>query len=77
MPAKKAPAKPKAPAAKSKASTSAAGKRPLNAYMKAVEKARKSKAASFVYTSAAGVTKTYERAKASTGLMVYKAKGKK
>ena len=41
----------------------------MNAYMKALQKARKSNAASFKYND-----KTYVRKKTKTGLVVYKAK---
>ena len=43
-------------------------KRPLNAYMKAVSKARKSGASSFTYNG-----KTYKAKKMKTGMVVYKS----
>tara|TARA_R100000655_G_scaffold72423_1_gene110932 strand:+ start:652 stop:810 length:159 start_codon:yes stop_codon:yes gene_type:complete len=44
-------------------------KRKMNAYMTALQKARKSKAPSFEYNG-----KTYKQGKTKTGLIIYKKK---
>mgnify|MGYP001165017395 FL=1 len=41
----------------------------MNAYMKALQKARKSGASSFKYNG-----KTYKKAKTKTGMVIYKAR---
>ena len=51
------------------AETKTKPKRKMNAYMTALQKARKSKAPSFEYNG-----KTYKQGKTKTGLIIYKKK---
>jgi hypothetical protein len=51
----------------SKKKKSSGRKRPMNPYMKALQKARKEEAPSFTYNG-----KTYKRAYAKTGMAIYK-----
>lgn len=55
-----------------KAGTNGA-KKPLNGYFKAMMEAKASDADSFDYTNKDGVTTTYKKEVAKSGLVVYKA----
>ena len=50
------------------------GKRGMNEFMKAKEKARKNNLDSFEYTNKAGKKTTYVRFEMKTGMVAYKAK---
>ena len=47
-------------------------KRPLNAFMKALQKAKKSNAESFTYKDRSGREATYKKKISKTGLILYK-----
>ena len=47
-------------------------KRKMNEFMKRLQQARKSNAATFQYTANDGKTKTYARGTTKTGMVIYK-----
>ena len=60
--------------AKKSTKQNGAGKKKMNDFMEAKEKARKSGAESFEYTNKQGVKKVYVRFEMPTGMVAYKAK---